>query len=722
MATKAINTVLNLRDKFSGKMKQIAGSTQKNSKQMQLLSNNVQKYRTTAVSGFSEVAKKAAIVGSSIVGIGAAAATIANGAAFIQDYSSSLNNLQAATGATDAEMKNLKSSISDLYKMNMGESWSDLAAAMTLAKQVTGQVGDELKTTTALAVTYRDVFGEDISQSVKAADTMMKNFGITSSQAFNLLASGAQKGLDKSGELIDSANEYAPYFKTLGFSANEMFDVFSTGLEKGAFNLDKVGDAVKEFGIRIKDESKGSIEAFESLGLNADQMAQTFAKGGAGARDAFTQVVTAISAVSDPVKKNTIGVQLFGTMFEDLESEVISSLGTARSQFDMTKDTMGEINKIKYNSATQAFKGIGRLAETAILAPIADRVLPKLSEFGAWFAQNTPQIESAINSAFSVGADILRGFGEAISWTRDNADWLIPVVAGLTAAITAQKVIGMVTGLYKTWTTVTKGMTVAQIALNLATRMSPFGIIATIIGVVIAAGVALWKNWDTVKEKGRSLFAGITGIFGKIKTFIQNIVSGIGNWLNSFPFGQGLVNTIRSVIDNVKSIFNGVVSFFKSIFKGDWEGAWNGIVDVFKTTFGKVSNFVKTPINAIIGLVNGLIDKVNSVSVDIPDWVPGKLGGKTFSLSIPKIPEFALGTSYFSGGLARINERGGEIVNLPNGSQVIPADKSEKMIEGSRQQPTIQIIVQGNIIGEEEYVNRIMKKAVGQIQLAINNM
>ena len=66
---------------------------------------------------------------------------------------------------------------------------------------------------------------------------MMKNFGISSTQAYNLMAQGAQKGLNKSDELIDSANEYAPYFATLGFNANEMFDVFSTGLKNGAFNL-----------------------------------------------------------------------------------------------------------------------------------------------------------------------------------------------------------------------------------------------------------------------------------------------------------------------------------------------------------------------------------------------------------------------------------------------------------------------------------------------------
>ncbi|MFP3360351.1 phage tail tape measure protein, partial [Planococcus sp. SIMBA_143] len=90
----------------------------------------------------------------------------------------------------------------------------------------------------------------------------------TSTEAYNLLAQGAKNGLNKSDELLDTANEYSPYFKSLGFNANQMFDTFIAGAEKGAFNLDKVGDAVKEFNIRAKDGSKASSEAFQALGMN----------------------------------------------------------------------------------------------------------------------------------------------------------------------------------------------------------------------------------------------------------------------------------------------------------------------------------------------------------------------------------------------------------------------------------------------------------------------
>ncbi|MGQ7276641.1 phage tail tape measure protein [Brevibacillus thermoruber] len=671
---KTINTILNLKDRFTSKMKQVANHTKQQSKQMKLLNNHIDSFKQTAVSGFASVAKSAASIGIAFAGVNAAAEAFSNGVQFVKDYHSSLTNLQAATGATSQEMEEMKNQITDLYRQNLGESWSDLANAMSLAKQITGETGEELKKTTALAVTYRDTFGEDIGESIKAVDTMVKNFGISNEQAFNLLAQGAQQGLDKTHELLDTANEYSVYFSKLGFSANEMFNIFGAGMLEGSWSLDKIGDAVKEFNIRLKDDSKSTKEALTALGFDANKMMQTFANGGDGAKQAFREVINTLSNVKDEVQKNVIGVSLFGTMYEDLESDVISAFTSLESQFDMTKNTMQEINKIKYDSVSSAFKGIGRMIETSVLVLISDRLLPKLSQFGQWFQDNTPQIESALNKAFSVGSKVLDVFANSIAWARQNADWLIPVAGGLASAFAAQKVVGTISGLYEAWTKTTKGLTAAQIALNIAQRMSPLGWIATAIGLVIAGGIALWRNWDTVKAKATELWDWLKQVWANVKEGTINVFSGIG--------------------EKIKGSFSGIVGFLKQ------------------------------PLNATIRMVNTVIDGINSISFSIPDWLPESIGGgKSFALNIPKIPEFALGTSFFSGGLARINERGGEIVNLPNGSQVIPADKSEKLIEeNSKRHIIININVQGNLIGEEEEINRLFSKAVPRIKLALSNV
>ncbi|MCA4755519.1 phage tail tape measure protein [Mycolicibacterium fortuitum] len=149
--------------------------------------------------------------------------------------------LAAATGATAAELEGLQDISQSLYRQGMGEGVSDLTDALVVARNVTKQEGDELERTAKNAIVLQDVFRFDIPESVKATDTMMRQFGITNEQSMNLLAQGAQRGLDKSGELLDSANEYAPQFAALGYSANEMMDFFASGLEAGAWNLDKVG-------------------------------------------------------------------------------------------------------------------------------------------------------------------------------------------------------------------------------------------------------------------------------------------------------------------------------------------------------------------------------------------------------------------------------------------------------------------------------------------------
>lgn len=116
---------------------------------------------------------------------------------------------------------------------------------------------------------------------------MMDNFGTSGEEAMNLIASGAQNGLDYSGELLDSISEYSVQFGKMGLDAEDMFSIFEKGAESGAFNLDKVGDAVKEMSIRVVDGSDTTREGFELLGLDADTMAQKFAAGGDTAKEAL---------------------------------------------------------------------------------------------------------------------------------------------------------------------------------------------------------------------------------------------------------------------------------------------------------------------------------------------------------------------------------------------------------------------------------------------------
>lgn len=116
-------------------------------------------------------------------------------------------------------------------------------------------------------------------------------------------------------------------------------------------------------------------------------------------------------------------------------------------------------------------------------------------------------------------ADSFTTLGNSIQWTRDNSNWLIPAVAGVAGSMTALRIISTVTGLYRAWTASTFAVTWAQHGLNAALRSNPIGIAVTAIGLLVAGGVALWKNWDTIMAKGRELWAWIGKVAEPIKNF-----------------------------------------------------------------------------------------------------------------------------------------------------------------------------------------------------------
>ena len=138
------------------------------------------------------------------------------------------------------------------------------------------------------------------------------------------------------------------------------------------------------------------------------------------------------------------------------------------------------------------------------------------------------------------------------------------------------------------------------------------------------------------------------------------------------------VNTIASLISGVLTIFDGLTTFISGVFTGNWRKAWEGIKTIFKGVFDSLAALCKAPINAVIGIINGAISGINKLNISIPDWVPG-LGGKSFGINIPTIPMLYKGTDNWKGGAAIIHDRGGEIVDLPQGSRVYPHDKSVEM-------------------------------------------
>lgn len=210
--------------------------------------------------------------GLKTIGVGVAAigtamvAGIGYAVGFADEVKGAMNDFEASTGIAEAAANGFEDAMLRIYNNNFGENMDDIAASMATVAQTSGEVDPtKIEELTQNALMLRDTFGFDIQEQMRAVNMLMDQFGLSGEEAFNLIAQGAQNGLDKNGDLLDSINEYSVHFKSLGLDAEDMFNSFANGADAGTFSVDKLGDAVKEFGIRVKDGSDGTMQAFKDV-------------------------------------------------------------------------------------------------------------------------------------------------------------------------------------------------------------------------------------------------------------------------------------------------------------------------------------------------------------------------------------------------------------------------------------------------------------------------
>lgn len=725
--------VMELAIKIAGKVdKTLGSSTKAANKQLATIQKAADKVSTTMTAGLAAM------------GTGAIAAT-----KYLSDlggeWQEATNQVAASTGAAGKELENLRGAMERVYADNFGEDVADVADAVALVDRNLANLDQEgLTKATEGALALRDAFEYEVEESTRAAEAIRKNFGTSVEDAFSLIAAGAQNGLDYSGELIDTINEYSSQFSKLGFTADGMFNLLQSGADSTAWNLDKVGDAIKEFSIRAIDGSDTTVSAFEDLGYNAEKIMATFAAGGEGANTAFFEVLNTLMDVDDQVKRDALGVSLFGTMWEDLGVEAMQAMADASSAAYDTQGALEQINQVKYNDLDSALQGIRRQMEVDLL-PAADAVyqslMDSMPEITAAMGEMSPVIaEIAEDFADWAGGAVSEGLPVLVDGIRDFADWagkahekakpflsflwehkgtVVAVAAGakvLSVSLGAvnkamgayknakgmlavlQKILAVYPGLIAakvkdkaetaylyaleakdvlirakttaaTWaqTAATKASTLATKAATVATKgmsaavkflTSPMGITLGIITAVAAALVLLYKNWDSVKAWLVNFGNTVNQIWTNFSNAVGNAIAAIGQ---HFPllgaYLQGWWESIQAAVENVKAIFQNIIDFISNVFSGNWSAAWQNIVNIFGNLFGMIVNLAKAPINGVISAINWVLEKINSISVTIPDWVP-LVGGQTLGFNIPTIPQLAEGGVATSQTLAEIGEGG----------------------------------------------------------------
>ena len=439
-------------------------------------------------------------------------------------------------------------------------------------------------------------------------DEMLAKVGDTSSKVKNqlwVLAGAAEDGSIRSGSMLDwvqrKAEAFGQWIEGLDLSSlQKQFD------EQFAQALQKAGEALQW----VRDNSDTLIGTLKKLAV----------AWGVGKMLAFTAgAITTIQTIGGFLKTLKLLIALKRTeMYCWVRSAVVVGANTAAL---IANKAVGGLHWIVGSIATLMTSAVEWGVNTAcVIANKAALLAHKAVGGVVWLVQQAAALGVA-----------------SAAWIHNTA-MMVVNKAGMVASAVAS---GVATG-------ATAALTAAQWALNAAFVATPIGWIVLGLAAVVAAGVALYKNWDTVKAKAGEVWANIKTAFGGIRDAI----------VNAFSAAKEKVAGFFSWLDQkIES-----VPILGSIYKGG-----------------------KTAVS----------------------WVADHLDGN------------AMGTPYWRGGYTRVNERGGEIMNLPSGTQIIPHDVSVKAAGG--RSVTVNVTIQGNVIGNREYTEQVGEYVGRKVLAALGN-
>ena len=190
--------------------------------------------------------------------------------------------------------------------------------------------------------------------------------------------------------------------------------------------------------------------------------------------------------------------------------------------------------------------------------------------------------------------------------------------------------------------------TVVPIILQTFTAAAPI-----ISGIITNLGTAVMTVAQIIGTAIQTVLPIIETIISVLMTLGSVVVPALLAWYETFSAG------LLTIIQGIQTTFQGIIDFITGVFTGNWQQAWQGVQDIFKGAFEALAGLIKTPINAVISLINKAISGINGLGLTIPDWVP-VIGGKSFSINIPEIPMLAKGG--FTNGPSIAGEAGTEAV------------------------------------------------------------
>ena len=597
------------------------------------------------------------------------------------------------------------------------------------------------------------------NKSIAALQDYAKKAGAAIVAGTTAVATGLSALTLKSALSADDLNTLA---KQSGFStadiqkwqyASDLIDVSIDDIVKSAAKMKK----------NMISTSKTTIAAWDQLGIKV--------KDGNGhlrnSTTVFYETLTALSKVQNETERDTLAMTLFGKSADSLagivddggvalqelagkaekagvilSQDTLDSANALNDKVDTLKATVkgfaGKVGSELAGRASKALDIVGSHFSKAFNTSPMDWLNGKLdtlmAKLDSWIAGGgLERLADLLVNGVQLGAqkagDMLQKAGDALKWCKDHSDTLVNVLKGLAAAWAVKKVldfnngladcVGNIGGIIKTVLTMTGVLggqaaatgtaTAAQTGLNAAMTANPIGAVILAIEALIAVGVLLYKNWDTIKAGAQSLWnkfktvsikigTAFSGAFDKVKNAAKTALEWVGDKLSWLNDKIESIPILGSLYKGAKGVLGDAIEWVDNATTGNRSGTPTGTTQT--TTRSKTTTTA------------GPVKTTTSTTTTIPKPTPSSL------LSLPGLGK-ATGTPYWRGGFTRVNERGGEIMNLPSGTQIIPHDVSVKAAGG--RSVTVNVNIQGNVIGNREYTEQVGEYVGRKVLAALGN-
>lgn len=431
-----------------------------------------------------------------------------------------------------------------------------------------------------------------------------------------------------------------------------------------------------------KDGSAAMSEAYERLGVDISKIENS--------GDAFNEVIAKLADMEDETERNALANDIFGKSYADLAP----MLAEGSEGIAAWKQELEDLGGVMSNETVEAGANLGdtidRITTSAdgIKNSLGGAVLPIVQTVLNLVLDKMPMVQSIITQLAPLITSV---FGSLLPPLLNLAETLFPVLINListllppiqTIIISLLPVVtDLITMLLPPITQIIQML--LPLLINLITPLLPllqpiFQLLQPFIDLLLILLEPLTQLLNMILPPLISLISKIISVaIVPLQAALEMLASIIGSVVTT------AFDNIKVKIETVKTVFSNIIDFVKNVFYGNWSAAWENVKNIFISIFdgfkervGNIFNgfieVIKAPVNAVIKIINKLIEAVNSVSFEIPDWVP-EWGGKTFGLNLKPIQLLAKGTIVDEPTPAIVGEDGAEAV--------IPLEKNTEWID-----------------------------------------